>query len=424
MMELKGKKLLILGAYGTEIEIINEAKKLGVYTIATDSHTDWSLAPAKSVADEGADISWSDYDALEKLCREKNIDGCIAGYSEIRIKCLSEFCKRMGFYNYADGADLDTITSKDLFREACIKHGIPVAASYSIDDDIKDFPVIVKPVDNAGSRGISLCYNKDELSAAYESAVKSSYCGRAVIEEYLGGDDPRYEPAFFYTIHNGKAVLDCSLDRIMVDMGEGIIRQAVGNVYPSKYLDTFLEKQDRQFKELFAALGMKNGMLFMQGKMKNGLYLPVDIGYRLEGSLSFHYSDFINNVNPMQMMIRYALTGSMGDDEVIEDMTEPHYTKTGVTVTLLVTKGKIAEISGLDEIRHEKCVIHTAQKLQVGAECTHIADFSQVLCRIYLCSEDKGELADTVEKIYSTVKVLDEDGNNMLIGRYDADELK
>lgn len=423
-MELKGKRLLILGAYNTEIEIINEAKKLGVYTIATDSHTDWSLAPAKSVADEGADISWSDYDALEKLCREKHIDGCLGGYSEIRIKCLSEFCKRMGFYNYAEGAELDTLCNKDKFREACISHGIPVPASYSIDDDITDFPVIVKPVDNAGSRGITLCYDKDSLRAAYENAVKSSYCGKAVIEEYLGGDDPRYEPAFFYTIHNGKAVLDSSLDRIMVDLGEGIIRQAVGNVYPSRYLDTFLEKQDVQFKELFADLGMKNGIVFMQGKMKNGLYLPVDIGYRLEGSLSYHYSDVISGINPMQMMIRYALTGTMGDDEDIDQKTDPHYNKTGVTVTMLVTKGRIAQISGLDEIRKEKCVIHIAQKLSVGAECTHIADFSQVLCRIYLCSKDKKELADTVDRIYNTVKVLDENGNNMLIGSYDANELK
>ena len=81
-MDLKGKRLLILGAYRTEIEIINEAKKLGVYTIVTDNHTDWSLAPAKALADEAYDISWTDYDALEKICRERNVDGCLAGYSE------------------------------------------------------------------------------------------------------------------------------------------------------------------------------------------------------------------------------------------------------------------------------------------------------------------------------------------------------
>ena len=422
-MDLKGKRLLILGAYSTEIEIINEARKLGVYTIVTDNHTDWSLAPAKELADEAYNISWSDYDALEKLCRERNVDGCISGFSEIRIMCLKELCRRMGFHFYAEGADLDTICNKDKFRDACIKCGIPVPAAYTPDDDMS-FPVIVKPVDNAGCRGIKLCSNKEDTLAAFEEAIKSSYCGQAVIDEYIEGDEPKYEPAFFYLIHNGTPTLASSLDRIMHDFGGGMLKQPLADVYPSRYLDGFIEKQDAQFKDLLRSLGMKNGMVFFQGKMKNGLYVPVDIGFRLEGSLSFHFSDHINGTNGMQMMIRYALTGTMGNDDYINEHEDPHFDKTGVIIVLLATKGKIAHISGLDEIRKEKCVIHLIQKLREGDECKHTADFSQVLSRIYLCSDDKNELLRTIDKIYDTVKVLDENGNNMLIGRYDAYELK
>lgn len=425
-MDLKGKRLLILGAYRTEIEIINEAKKLGVYTIVTDNHTDWSLAPAKALADEAYDISWTDYDALEKICRERNVDGCLAGYSERRVEALTELCKRMGYHCYTEGADLGVIFSKDKFREACVNAGMPATAAYSLNDENIRFPVIVKPVDNAGSRGVSICRDRSELDRAYEAACKNSISGRAIIEEFLDGDDPRYEPVFFYTIHNGTATLSNSLDRIMVDLGfgEGIIKQAVGNVYPSAYLEGFIEKQDKQFRELFASLGMKNGYALMQGKMKNGSFIPVDLGFRLEGSLSFHYSDFINGMNVIQMMIRHALTGTMGDDRLIEEKDDPRFAKTGITLTLLATRGRIASISGLDEISREKCVIYVCPKMNVGTECTRLADYSQVFARIYLCSADKQELIDTIDRIYSTVKVLDEDGKNMLIGRYDAYELK
>ena len=425
-MELIGKRLLILGATNVEIEIINEAKKLGVYTIVTDNHTDWSLAPAKYVADEAYDISWSDIDALEKICRDRNVDGCLAGYSERRVECLTALCKRMGFYCYTEDADLEVIFSKDKFREACVNAGIPATAAYSINDENIVFPVIIKPVDNAGSRGVSVCKDRDELNRAYEAACNSSVSGRAIIEEFLDGDDPRYEPVFFYTIHNGTATLSNSLDRIMVDFGfgGGMIKQAVGNVYPSKSLDGFMEKQDRQFRELFSSLGMKNGYALMQGKMKNGSFVCVDLGFRLEGSLSFHYSDFINGMNVVQMMIRHALTGTMGDDRLIDEKDDPRFAKPGVTVTLLATKGTIASISGLDEISREKCVIYVSQKMREGTVCTRLADYSQVFGRIYLCSDNKQELIRTIDKIYSTVKVLDEDGNNMLIGRYDANELK
>ncbi len=66
MNNLFGKKLLILGAYNSEIEIVNCAHEMGLTTIVTDNHTDWNFAPAKYVADEAWNISWSDIDTLEK----------------------------------------------------------------------------------------------------------------------------------------------------------------------------------------------------------------------------------------------------------------------------------------------------------------------------------------------------------------------
>lgn len=64
-MNLTGKKLLILGATAGEISLVKRAQKYGIYVIVTDNHTDYTLAPAKNVADEAWDISWSDIDTLE-----------------------------------------------------------------------------------------------------------------------------------------------------------------------------------------------------------------------------------------------------------------------------------------------------------------------------------------------------------------------
>lgn len=71
-MNLTGKKLLILGATAGEISLVKRAQKYGIYVIVTDNHTDYTLAPAKNVADEAWDISWSDIDTLEK-CKCKII---------------------------------------------------------------------------------------------------------------------------------------------------------------------------------------------------------------------------------------------------------------------------------------------------------------------------------------------------------------
>ena len=73
------KKILVLGSYYTEIEIIKRAKRLGYYTIATDNHDDKPHIPAKSLADECWNISWTDIDALEVKCRKVEVNGVVAG---------------------------------------------------------------------------------------------------------------------------------------------------------------------------------------------------------------------------------------------------------------------------------------------------------------------------------------------------------
>ena len=82
--ELRGKKLLVLGATKDDCQIVEEAKKLGVYTIATDYHEDWDDAPAKKIADEAWNISWSYIPALKEKAVAAGVNGVIAGYSEFR----------------------------------------------------------------------------------------------------------------------------------------------------------------------------------------------------------------------------------------------------------------------------------------------------------------------------------------------------
>ena len=81
--KLIGKKLLILGATPNEISIVERAHEYGIYVIVTDYNTDHTISPAKDVADEYWDVSWSDLDKLEVLCKENAVNGVIAGYSEI-----------------------------------------------------------------------------------------------------------------------------------------------------------------------------------------------------------------------------------------------------------------------------------------------------------------------------------------------------
>ena len=89
MIELKGKKLLIIGATTTECDIVRYAKAAGIYTIVADYLPD---SPAKKVADKAVLINALDVDALVDFCKKEKVDGVITGFVDILLKPYMDVC--------------------------------------------------------------------------------------------------------------------------------------------------------------------------------------------------------------------------------------------------------------------------------------------------------------------------------------------
>ena len=407
---LEGQKLLILGAYSTEIEIINAAKELGVYTIVTDNHDNWDDAPAKKEADEAWNISWSDIDFLAKKCKEENVNGILAGFSERRISYAKQLCEVLHKPFYADGSKLDVIIRKEKFKKACVESGITVPKCYDLAEKI-EFPVIVKPSDNAGSRGISVCSNKEELQVAYERALLVSDKKNVLIEEYLDAD----EIVIYFDVYDGDIKLSALCDRCMKKFVHGKVQLPVLYYYKSKHYELFVENFYNKFKLLITSLGIRNGLIGIQCLVKDNDIIPYDPTYRLDGSVSFHLTDKINNINALKMLIHYSLTGQMEIQKGDKDKENSVFDEYAATVIILLGKGVISDIRGLDKIKKCHEVVHISQKKDKGDKLLEAADFSQIFCRILICAKEFKDLKETVQFIDSELCVYDENGNDMII---------
>ena len=136
--DLNGKRLLVLGAARTDSQIVSAAKELGVYTIVTDNHENWDEAPAKKIADEAWNISWSDLPALIKKAKDRRVDGVLAGYSEFRVNYAIKLSRALGTFFYVTDENQLLITrDKLLFKETCRKFDIPVAKDYFVTAEMK-----------------------------------------------------------------------------------------------------------------------------------------------------------------------------------------------------------------------------------------------------------------------------------------------
>ncbi|HHX38085.1 MAG TPA: carbamoyl-phosphate-synthetase, partial [Clostridiaceae bacterium] len=181
---LLGKKILILGGSSEGIETVRNANDMGMKTIVVDPYPD---APAKKIAWKAYDIDALDIEALVKLGEKEQIDGVFVGLSERLLKVYSRVCTRLNLPCYCTLEQIAIFGDKIAFKQKCREYGIPVINDYTLGDNMP-YPVLVKPVDSSGSKGISVCNDEEELLLAVERAKSFSPTGRYLIEDFLEGE--------------------------------------------------------------------------------------------------------------------------------------------------------------------------------------------------------------------------------------------
>ena len=130
-MDIRGKKLLILGANAIICEIVNAAKALGVYTIVTD-YNPVEKAPAKLIADEYWNDSIMDYDVLLPKIKEHKVDGILTGFIDIVLLPYQYLCELSGLPCYATKEVFELTMDKARFKQLCREHGVPVIPEYDL----------------------------------------------------------------------------------------------------------------------------------------------------------------------------------------------------------------------------------------------------------------------------------------------------
>lgn len=417
---MKQKRLLILGATVHSVHVINAAKKMGVYTIVTDYVKG---APAKAYADKAYDVSTLDEDALVELCKKEKIDGIIAGYVDINLSPYYHVCKRMGYYYYCDDRQIDLTMNKKHFKDLCRRHGISVAKD--IDDClIKNnpekiqYPIIIKPADSYSSKGISVCNSEEELNDAIEKAYSFSRCKEIVVEEFIEADDVY----LYFTVQNGYVSLSAMADRLLNNDQYGSAPQPVGYFFPSKYMEKYLNNIHHKVQNMIDEVGLKNGSFFLQGFAKDDDIIFFEMGLRLSGGCGYIQIRHQNQIDQVEMYINYALTGEFGPWN-LKEYDNPRFANPACVLVVLLGKGKIGKITGIENIKSDSSYIDMIQLKNEGDELADVGTLNQVFARIYLSNKSEELLHKSISDIKKSLKITDTDGNNMILNLFDENKI-
>lgn len=410
MNDLSGKRLLILGGTTLLKHVVETAHNMGVYTIVTDRDPH---SPAKLLADKAYNISNDDIDALAEMAKEEKVDGVFTGYEDFSTTYACQLCEILGLPFYATKLQIDLTKNKIEFKNACRKHGVPVVKEFY--GDKVDFPVVTKPADSYSGKGILICNNEEEFAHGKEFACQYSKTNQYLVEKFM--NSKKVECINIdYLIRDGEIKLSFIGDKYVNDEQGNKTPLTSAVMYPSVRQQEYIETLDQKVVSMFKDLGLKNGTLFIESFYDEEGFHFYEMGYRVGGGQSSILLNKISGIDYVEMLIRFAITGSMCDDRTFEKVS-PVFNGVACGLLLLVKSGHVSRIEGVSTIEKLPNVVKFTQYLHEGDELEEKFEgtLGQAFARIHIVSESMKSFYETIKQIRNHLMVIDNNGNNMML---------
>lgn len=276
----------MLGGSYFQTPAIRYAKEAGYYVITCDYLPN---NPGHKYADEYYDLSTTDLDGVLSLSRKLNIDGIVAYASDPAAATAAYVSSALNLPGNPYSS-VKILTEKDLFRDFLRKNDFNVPLSkgydsfYDLMNDIEDFsfPIMIKPVDSSGSKGVCKVNSKDEVKFKFEYAMSFSQKGRVVVEEYISGKGSQMHGDAF--VVDGELMFSYLGDHHYNNMINPFVPYST--TLPSTHSNEILNRVDTELQKLIKLLGLKQGAFNIEARVgDNNLIYLMEVGPRNGGNL-------------------------------------------------------------------------------------------------------------------------------------------
>jgi biotin carboxylase len=198
---VNNRRIMVSGAGHNQIPYIERAKNLGLFTVAIDGNPD---APGFAAAHAREVVDIRDAEAVVRAAKKLRVDA-IYPSAEVGVEAAAAAAHCLGL----PGITAETarkVRHKGEMRRALQGQGINSNPPFAVVSNLSEandaasqvgFPLVVKPADGQGSRSVARVLREDELEAAVSSALDASYCGEAVIERFMKGEEVSVEGVVF-----------------------------------------------------------------------------------------------------------------------------------------------------------------------------------------------------------------------------------
>lgn len=398
------KRLLFLGGAFFQLPPILYAKQQGHYIITCDYLPD---NPGHQYADEYHNVSTTDMEAVLQLSMQLKIDGIVAYASDPGAATAAYVAGQLNLPGNPYKS-VCVLSRKDLYRDFLTRHhfNTPFSASFNSLGEAEAYftkvnqPLVIKPVDSSGSKGVYLVKTVADLHNAFNYSLAFSRVKKVILEQFI--ERKGYQIAGDGFVTNGKLVFRCFAQEHFMHSGNPF--SPVGESYPLQLSEALQEKIHLEIDRLVSLLQLNAGALNFDIILnrQDDVYL-MEIGPRAGGHLITEMIRYSTGVD----LVKYVIASALGEDcSSLAMYTHADcyafralYAKSGG-----LFRGITIHPSLLDNIVEQKLFV------QVGDEVQAFKDSSGTLGGLILKFDTPEDMLNKMESMHELVEVIVENG--------------
>lgn len=392
----------MLGGSQYQVHAIKEAREMGLYVITCDYLPN---NPGHKYSHEYHNVSTTDRDAVLGLAQKLKVDGVVCYASDPAASTAAFVCEKLDFPTNPLKS-VEILSNKDKFREFLTQHNFNVPRAKGFSDyrtalkyiNNFKFPVMVKPVDSSGCKGVNKIFSKDQLSGAISEALRFSKAKRFIIEEFIqkkgyqvSGDgfsvDGILKFRSFGNEHYGGYKI-----KEYVPLGES---------WPSVLSTEMQDKIHSELQRLLSLLKMKTGAYNIEVILdENDNVYILELGARNGGSLIPQIIKYTTGVD----LVRYTIKAALGEDCSSLAMKEPIGFWSNYMVHS-IESGNLKEIRMSDSISN-RILIEFETSFKKGDPVNAFKNSGDALGTMILKYSSLEEMLSMMNQMYKFVNVV------------------
>lgn len=397
------KTALVLGGTVPHIELIRQLKERGYYTILVDYLPN---PPAKMYADKHIQESTLDHEIVYQIAMDNNADLVIATCIDHANSTACDVLQRLGKHFPYSAQTAKEVTDKCLMKQILKQNNIPTSDFVIVDnadDEIQlNYPLVVKPVDSNGNRGIRKVETSVGIKEAIIEAIKASKTGTAIVEEYVGGIETSI---YTYVLHGETHILLSNERQVRIDEKTGKM-PGYAMIYPCSEVLRLKHKIQVICNNTAKAFQLDNTPLLIQAKIQGDDLKIIELMPRIGGGQSYWNIKKLTGFDIMS-----ATIDSFVGIEPQLDYHEPGFVS--VTNNVYSTTAIFGEVLGGEELINEKIVDEFKVLRHRGDQIEGDLSSGNRVCSFVVSGKTLEEVKERIRRAFDEIKIYDINGRDI-----------